>query len=66
MSAEEPAESPAPRKPRVKKEPVSEKPSSPRTGEEVVDPMFLAGLTETVKKMVQADRHHRISMLKIV
>jgi len=55
----EPAEkSPAPRKPRVKKEPVES--ATP------TDPMLFAGLNDTMKKMVQAERSHRLSNLKFV
>ena len=51
-------ESPAPRKPRVKKEPVES--ATP------ADPMLFAGLNDTMKKMVQAERSHRLSNLKFV
>ena len=47
-------------KPRVKKEPVESATQEP------IDPMFFAGLNDTVKKMVQAERRHRLSSLKIV
>ena len=67
----EPVESPAP-KPRAKKEPgsapkprVKKEPVEPAT-QEPVDPMFFAGLNDTVKKMVQAERRHRVSSLKFV
>ena len=51
-------DSPAPRKPRVKKEPVESAPPA--------DPMFFAGVHDTMKKMVQAERSHRLSNLKFV
>ena len=67
----EPVESPAP-KPRAKKEPgsapkprVKKEPVEPAT-QEPVDPMFFAGLSDTVKRMVQAERSHRLSNLKFV
>ena len=53
-------ESPAPRKPRVKKEPVESATPEP------ADPMLFAGLNDTMKKMVQAERRHRLSNLKFV
>ena len=53
-------ESPAPRKPRVKKEPVDSATQEP------ADPMLFAGLNDTLKKMVQAERRHRLSSLKFV
>ena len=54
-----------PRPPRKRKveavsEPVSELVSEP------VDPMFFVALNVTKKKMIQQERHHRLSTLKIV
>ena len=50
----------APRKPRVKQEPVESATQEP------ADPMLFAGLNDTLKKMVQAERRHRLSYLKFV
>ena len=51
---------PKPRAPRVKKEPVESATQEPP------DPMLFAGLNDTLKKMVQEERRHRLSRLKFV
>ena len=56
----EPTTEAAPRKPRMKKEPVEAATPEP------ADPMLFAGLNDTMKKMVQAERRHRLSNLKFV
>ena len=54
-----------PRPPRKRKvEAVSEPVSEPVS--EAMDPMFFVALSVTKKKMVQQERHHRMSSLKIV
>ena len=58
----EPESKPKPRAPRVKKEPVE----SATESREPADPMLFAGLNDTLKKMVQAERRHRLSKLKFV
>jgi len=58
-----------PRPPRKRKEEAFRKKAVEAVSEPVrepVDPMFFVGLNETMKKLHQQERRHRMSSLKIV